>query len=115
MRHYPKYTPGPLRPHKGAGDGDDYEPDRWCVVVDGPKPYLVATIENGAPGDCLDTEAGNARLFAAAPDLLVACVGMAERLEEYVAELDRDRMFAEANNIGRIAATLRAAAKKATT
>lgn len=60
-----KHTPGPFRTHQGDEDG----PDRWCVVVDGPKPWLVATIENGAPGDTLETEGANARLFAAAPDL----------------------------------------------
>ena len=69
-----KHTPGPWRTHQGADDGEGgVELDRWLVVVDGPKPYLVATIENGAPGDTLMTEAANATLFAAAPDLLAAC------------------------------------------
>lgn len=30
-------------------------------------------IDNGAPGDTLETEAANAHLFAAAKELLVAC------------------------------------------
>jgi hypothetical protein len=34
--------------------------------------YLVATIENGAPGDFCDTEYANARLIAAAPELFEA-------------------------------------------
>lgn len=71
-----KHTPGPFRPWKGAGEGEYYEPERWCVVVDGPRPYLVATIENGAPGDTLKTEAANARLFAASPRMLGACRAM---------------------------------------
>lgn len=32
--------------------------------------WIVATIGNGAPGDTLETEGANARLFAASPDLL---------------------------------------------
>lgn len=35
--------------------------------------WLIAVIENGAPGDTLETEEANARLIAAAPDLLAAC------------------------------------------
>ncbi|MGC1273212.1 MAG: hypothetical protein WBC44_05855 [Planctomycetaceae bacterium] len=69
MRIIVKHTPGPLIAVKGIDD----EPERWTVVVDGPKQWLVATIENGAPGDTLETEGANARLFAAAPDLLAAC------------------------------------------
>lgn len=34
--------------------------------------WLIASIDNGAPGDTLDTEAANARLIAAAPTLLAA-------------------------------------------
>ncbi len=33
----------------------------------------LATVWNGAPGDTLETEAENARLFAASRDLLAAC------------------------------------------
>lgn len=61
-----KHTPGPWE----ASRGIDKEPDRWVVTVVGPKPWGVATIENGAPGDTLKTEEANARLFAAAPELL---------------------------------------------
>lgn len=35
--------------------------------------WNIAMIDNGAPGDTLDTEEANARLIAAAPDLLAAC------------------------------------------
>ena len=47
---------------------------RWRVyarVNDGPS-YIVAVVHNGAPGDTLDTERANARLIAAAPNLLAA-------------------------------------------
>lgn len=37
-----------------------------------PVQYFIALIHNGAPGDTLETEAANARLIAAAPDLLAA-------------------------------------------
>lgn len=62
-----KHTPDtPWRTFKGVED----EPDRWTVVTD--YGYHIATIENGAPGDCCDTEEANARRIAAAPDLLAA-------------------------------------------
>lgn len=38
--------------------------------------WKIVTVDNGAPGDTLDTEAANARLIAAAPDLLAACKQM---------------------------------------
>jgi hypothetical protein len=58
----------PWRTFKGSDD----EPERWTVVSD--YGYLIATIENGAPGDSLDTEEANASLIAAAPDLLEAVI-----------------------------------------
>lgn len=61
-----KHTPGPWVPEQGIED----EEDRWGVFFAGPKPWHIATIQNGAPGDTLDTEEANARLIAAAPDLL---------------------------------------------
>lgn len=68
MKH--THTPGPWKPLKGA-DGDE---TRWVVVqnVDGGREYLIATIENGAPGDYLETEGMNARLIAASPIMLDA-------------------------------------------
>lgn len=66
-----KHTPGPFIADRGTED----EPDRWYVLQDRPgKKFLIATIENGAPGDTLETEGANARLFAAADDLLAYAV-----------------------------------------
>lgn len=66
---YPLYSPGPHAALKGT----DKEPERWIVVADnGTKPFLIAAIENGQPGDCCETEGGTARLFAAAHDLLLS-------------------------------------------
>lgn len=47
-----------------------------------PVLFFVAMIDNGAPGDTLETEEANARLVAAAPDLL-------EALKEWVTFADR--------------------------
>ena len=71
-----EYTKGPWK----AIDGTYYEEERWGVYVDGPMQYHIATIENGAPGDTLDTEAANARLIAAAPELLEAVRSAMNRL-----------------------------------
>lgn len=64
-------TPGPWKAIKGSVPSDDMR----CAVVAirGKMSYLVATIENGAPGDFCDTEYANALLIAAAPELLAAC------------------------------------------
>lgn len=63
----PRHTPGPWKPWKG----DEDDPERWSVVAAyGDKPWVIATVENGAPGDTLKTEEATARLIAAAPDLL---------------------------------------------
>ena len=62
-------TPGPWKALKG-GTPLDPDPERWCVVTCGPITYCIASIENGAPGDTLETEGANAHLLAAAPDLL---------------------------------------------
>ena len=52
-------------------DEDDIE--RWSIVADnGTRPYHIATIENGQPGDCCATEGATAHLIAAAPHLLAA-------------------------------------------
>lgn len=62
------HTPAPWIAKRGTED----EAERWCVYTDGPLNYHIATIENGAPGDTLETEGGNAHLIAAAPVLLLA-------------------------------------------
>jgi hypothetical protein len=69
------HTPGPWKAIQADLHGDPDAPDRnrWSVCLDGEVPFLIATIENGAPGDTLKTEEANARLFASAPDLLAAC------------------------------------------
>lgn len=62
------HTPGPWKAIKGGlAEGDDMR----CAVVAsrGPTDYLVATIENGAPGDFCETEWANAQLMASAPVL----------------------------------------------
>jgi hypothetical protein len=53
----------------------------WSIGVKGTLggkgvTWLLAHIDNGKPGDTLDTEQANALLMAAAPDLLDALRGM---------------------------------------
>ena len=67
MSETTKPTPGPWKAVRADLFGDD--PDRWSVCTCA-NDYFVASIENGAPGDTLDTESANARLIAAAPELL---------------------------------------------
>lgn len=64
----PHHTPGPWKAICGADDDET----RWGVVFAGGQEWLIATIENGQPGDSLETEAATARLIAAAPELLMA-------------------------------------------
>ncbi len=62
------HTPGKWVAIKGIDD----DAERWGVYTEGPQHFHLATIENGAPGDTLETEGHNARLIAAAPALLEA-------------------------------------------
>lgn len=62
------FTPPPWLARKGSFQ----EPERWIVVSGGKVAYVIATIENGAPGDTLETEGHTAHLVAAAPDLYAA-------------------------------------------
>ena len=67
-RQFVSHTPGPWKAEKC--DIDEVEDERWSVM----KPtdqgdFFIATIENGAPGDCLRTEACNARLMAKSPEM----------------------------------------------
>jgi len=79
------WTPGPWEAIKGLNESDEM---RCGVVADrGVMKYLVATIENGAPGDICDTEYANARLIASAPELFEALAGMV-RYTESVRMLD---------------------------
>jgi len=75
-----KHTPGPWKAEQCDIYGDDST--RWSVLTaEYQQDFFIASIENGAPGDCLDTEAANARLIAAAPDLLEACQAMLDGYE----------------------------------
>lgn len=76
-------TPGPLEVIEGDMHGE--ESDRWSVVrdVNGAK-FFVATIENGIPGDTLETEKANAELFAAARTEIPAMVAEIKRLKSFV-------------------------------
>lgn len=62
-------TKGPWVAIKYDPFGEDE--NRWSVVTTGyeEKEYFIAIIENGAPGDCLETEKINAKLIAAAPEM----------------------------------------------
>lgn len=58
------HTAGPVAVIKGAVEGDDM---RCAVAVQrGKVQYLLATVENGAPGDFCETEEANAALIAEA-------------------------------------------------
>ena len=59
------HTPGPWIPSKG----DEDDENRWLILSESEPHYVIATIENGQPGDCLKTEAATARLVAASPAL----------------------------------------------
>ena len=66
-----KHTPGEWRVVLPAKTGGH------CKVTvarptagEGTRLYLLAVIENGAPGDTLKTEQANAALISAAPELL---------------------------------------------
>ena len=73
-----KHTPGPWMARKGAED----EPERWIVVADnGTRPYHIATIENGQPGDTCETEGHTARLIAAAPEMKAVIIDCIPTLE----------------------------------
>jgi hypothetical protein len=80
------HTPGSWIAIQADLHCEDEKPDpkRWAVLVDGERRWFVATIENGAPGDTLDTEEANALLIASAPDLLAALRAIVpEGLDEY--------------------------------
>lgn len=63
----PEHTPGPWKAIKGIAEGDAM---RCGVVVSrGNTDYLIATVENGAPGDFCETEWANAQIMASAPEL----------------------------------------------
>lgn len=80
-------TPGPLLVEEGSCLGE--ESDRWSVMADrGDKHFFVATIENGAPGDTLETEKANAGLFAASHEMVAEIKRLREELAEREASFD---------------------------
>lgn len=76
MSEQAKPTPGPWKPIRGV----DEDETRWIVVsASGGNEWHIATIENGQPGDSLETETATGHLIAAAPDLYEACKAFVER------------------------------------
>lgn len=76
-----KHSPGPWKAEMFKDENDE----RWYVLADnGTQPYNIAVIENGQPGDTMETEGATARLMAAAPELLSAlkCLLIVEMLRE---------------------------------
>ena len=76
-----KHTKGPWyceTDHEG-------EPERWAIYRKEEPHYSIAVIENGAPGDSLDTEEATANLIAAAPDMLEALEELQQSLSETAA------------------------------
>jgi len=62
-----KFTKGEWKAIEGISETDGMR--CGVTVTRGKTDYLLATIENGAPGDLCETEEANAHLIAAAPDL----------------------------------------------
>ena len=102
----PEFTPGDWKPAQGGSPLDPDDATRWTVnaEVDGVL-YCVATIENGAPGDSLQTEKANAHLFAASKDLYAALGVALERMGQ-----ERD-VFVTSETIGGDESTMDDAAK----
>ncbi len=77
-----KHTPGPWKAEQVDVLGND--PTRWAVLSDGG--WVVASIENGIPGESLETEAANAayivRACNAHEDLLAALEAMVDCQDE---------------------------------
>lgn len=97
-------TPGPLEVTEGDCHGS--ESDRWSVVAarEG-RQFFVATIENGAPGDTLETEKANAAMFAAIPEIVAELKRLRDEAAEWQQRFDLQwdsdmraiRMWQEAN------------------
>jgi len=72
-------TPAPWGHIRGSEDGDEF---RCAIVAERKKnAYLVATIENGAPGDVCDTELANAKLIAELRNNLPTIIAALAKLE----------------------------------
>jgi hypothetical protein len=89
-----KHTPGPWK-----AEIDEQVPERGAVYVEGPQGWL-----NQAVADCgfndVETDEANARLIAAAPELLEALQSLVASCEKHLAfrkptnPVTRDRMAA---------------------
>lgn len=79
-----KQTPGSWVAIRGH---DENRADRWTVCTESEPHYLIAVIENGAPGDTLETEGCNAHLIAAAPELLAAALIATAEMECYCCDV----------------------------
>jgi hypothetical protein len=80
-----------------AIDADDVDPNRWAVLVkDGDVSFFVASIENGRPGDTMDTEEANARVMAASKDLFLTLRPLVAWVNENVDEWDVSPMVQKA-------------------
>ena len=103
-------TPGDWLPSFEQPD----EPERCAVWARlGGREYLVATIENGAPGDTLETEKANARLIAASPRMLAACQLALKLLDGVAAEEERNGKRNAAMNVRETERALREAVESA--
>lgn len=71
------HTPAPWK----ASKGDEDEPERWLILADAPLAFHIATIENGQPGDTMDTEGATAAVMAAAPEMLAALEGWLAKID----------------------------------
>lgn len=88
------HTPGPWKAVKGISATD---PMRCGVAaVRGETEYLVATIENGAPGDWCSTEEANAHLIASAPDMAATIATLTQENERYEDAMHKIRSWADA-------------------
>lgn len=96
-------TPGPWMALAGGTPMEPDDPTRWAVVTKGAVHYCIASIENGAPGDCLETEIANAEIVAAARTLLPLCAKLLRIYEKYA----KDRM--DSTDLNDLRAELQAA------
>lgn len=77
------HTPGPWKQGKDWQDIEAHDP------LDSPRPWGIATVADSCGyGNGSSESQANARLIAAAPDLLAACKGMAEEAANILANDD---------------------------
>ncbi len=92
-----RITPGEWQSADGISESDTMR--CGVTVVQGNTGYLLATIENGAPGDFCETEKANADFIAHAPTdidkLLSSHTSLKARVETLERERDEALMLAE--------------------